>query len=172
MYHYAGNNPVKYTDPDGRIAFSFSVGCGAGAGTEVARNEGIVFCFSKEQGFTFGCFESESIGAIEGWTVGGNLNFSIDIFAESVQTGVTQGVSIGGSGGEGIVFGTEVGTDLDVESLSFTFTLGAGVGTPIEAHQVYTKTTTTNLNESFAQKLNNIKNSFLEKLIDSILGCL
>ena len=34
MYHYGGNNPVKYTDPDGRIAFcavTALIGAGVGA---------------------------------------------------------------------------------------------------------------------------------------------
>ena len=40
LFHYAGNNPVKYIDPDGCFIFMFGYTGNAGCGTGVAENFG------------------------------------------------------------------------------------------------------------------------------------
>ena len=46
-YHYAGNNPVKYTDPDGKMIFSLGLSGGATYGVGVQGSIGIAFGYSK-----------------------------------------------------------------------------------------------------------------------------
>ena len=170
LYHYGGNNPVKYTDPDGETTLSFSIGCNAGAGEMVSRNYGFILGISSKRGFSFGTFTSTSVGALEGASAGFGGSITLDLFTDYVETGVTQSLVIGGSGGEGITCGGEVSTDLDSGNLALSFIFGFGGGTLGEAHELYTTTETTNLSEIFIKKLADIKTKFIDNLIDTIVG--
>ena len=50
LYHYAGNNPVKYTDPDGRDIYNFML---LGVGAKVVAGGGITVGFAVDDKMNF-----------------------------------------------------------------------------------------------------------------------
>jgi RHS repeat-associated protein len=59
LYHYAGNNPVKYVDPDGKIVITISISGSAHAGLGIQGS--IAMGISKEEGFDIGLYANGSI---------------------------------------------------------------------------------------------------------------
>ena len=85
LYHYAGNNPVKYTDPDGEFAALVGTIIGGIAGGLSALTQGHKF---SSKGFWAGVAGGAVSGAISG--------LAVDI---TVATGGTGAIAIMGAGG-------------------------------------------------------------------------
>ena len=80
LYHYAGNNPVKYTDPDGNVIQAVAAvakGALIGAGTSAATNAGVQVAFNMMRGQDFDTavdnidWKSVKSSAISGAITGG-----------------------------------------------------------------------------------------------------
>jgi hypothetical protein len=140
VYHYAGNNPVKYTDPDGKWSFSLGVGVNAGAGTGGQASAGVSIGYSKEEGLSIGFFTSKSLGSVFGATAGVNVNVTVAPSAKSVTDASGMSVTIGGTGGEGLVLGGDLNINLDGSGESYSGNIGAGIGSPGEGHIMITST--------------------------------
>jgi hypothetical protein len=68
LYHYAGNNPVKYTDPDGRIPFMVVTGIiGAVAGAGISIGSDVIAGRDINWGRAGG---AAAVGALAGLTLG------------------------------------------------------------------------------------------------------
>ncbi|MBQ5472599.1 MAG: hypothetical protein IIT58_11455 [Treponema sp.] len=144
LYHYAGNNPLYYTDPTGKWTLTITINATAGAGAEGTAGVGIAFGFSFKKGFSMGLVETHSIGAQQGASANVSVAVGFDPVSKSVESGKTESLTIGGSGdmpvGAGI--GGDVSVDLESGNVSYSANLSVGVGTPGEAHELYTTTNT------------------------------
>ena len=129
VYHYAGNNPIKYTDPTGMWVFSIGLFGSAGAGVGGSISGGISIGYSKEKGITIGIFSSKSIGAEFVPNASAGVSVSVDISSPGVESGVTQTMTIGGSSEFGIAVGGDITLDLDTEELSVAFGASKAKGT-------------------------------------------
>ena len=151
LYHYAGNNPVKYVDPDGCFIFMFGYTGNAGCGTGVAENFGVFVCTDFKDYFSVGHYSTSSTGGVAGITVSGGVEITIAPNADEFSD--IEGFSIlaGGSGGLfGLVsIGAEVGFNptaktsiekLQSSTVSISFTAGIPTGCPGEGH-IYTNYT-------------------------------
>ncbi len=200
LYHYAGNSPIKYTDPDGRAVFSVGVFGSAGAGVGGAVSVGFSIGYSFEDGLTVGIWSSESIGAEFSADASAGISFGIDPYATSVETGTSQTMTIGASADLGYSFGGDYTLDIDnkVSSLSICrstgksaangkYSLKTGVGasaTAIEGHVRYnlTQTRAVNVGEKMSEFKEFLENtdivqscasklkSFENRLLNEIMG--
>jgi hypothetical protein len=81
------DNPLKYTDPDGRIIIGLGLTGSLGAGTNASKTYGIAFGFSIEKGFSWGVYSTTS---------GADISFDLDTGKASGSFNV--GLAGGGGG--------------------------------------------------------------------------
>ena len=129
LYHYAGNNPIKYEDPTGEWVLSIGFFGSAGAGAGGSVSGGVAIGYSKEKGITMGIFSSESIGADFTANASAGVSVSLDVFSTGVESGITQTMTIGGSADIGISVGGDITLDLDTKELGLTIGASKAKGT-------------------------------------------
>ena len=190
LYHYAGNNPIKYEDPTGEWVLSIGFFGSAGAGAGGSVSGGVAIGYSKEKGITMGIFSSESIGADFTANASAGVSVSLDVFSTGVESGITQTMTIGGSADIGISVGGDITLDLDTKELGLTIgaskakgtggntgssvKFGAGVSvTGGEVHARYnsTQTKATSLKtvtDLVSNKVNQVKEKTENYIIESI----
>ena len=149
LYAYGANNPVRYIDPTRKWTLTITFNATAGAGAEVTAGVGITFGFSFKKGFSMGFVETHSIGAQQGASANASVAVGFDPVAKSVESGKTESLTIGGSGDipVGAGLGGDVSIDLKSGNTSYSVNLSFGVGTPGEAHQLYTTTNTVTVDD-------------------------
>lgn len=121
LYHYAGNNPVKYTDPDGRIvnlvtgAVAAAIGAGIGAGIAMASGaSGNEIAAAAVGGAVYGGMAGLSMGVSIGVQIGGaTLAGTAGYMASNIVKGegntVVGTISSGLNGASGSMFGQSIG---------------------------------------------------------------
>ena len=161
VYHYAGNNPVKYTDPDGRLTLYFGVAANAGAGSGVAGSKGVYISIGKD-GLKIGTYTSKSLGA----TFGASADAGIVIGVDKNDDISGQSLVIGGSGGEGLNVGGDVSISLEDGISGISVSIGIGGGSPGEGHILYTDTETQSADVGEVAKA--IKEEIVRRVVDTL----
>ncbi|WP_253721944.1 hypothetical protein [Treponema sp. OMZ 787] len=166
VYHYAGNNPVKYTDPDGRLILMLGLSNTAGAGTGVSNNTGVfISILLNGKDISIGSYTIYQTGAYVGLGVSSGIEFTVAPFADEFSD--IEGFSLVG-GGSFSFWGTagaglEVGYNPTAKTFSEkiqsitiagAFSIGIPGGSPGEAHtwMAYTKKTSElNISKSYRE---------------------
>ena len=146
-FAYCYADPINHIDPNGYWTVSITFNGATGAGTETTGGVGVVIGFSFEKGLSFGLVETHSIGAQQGATAGIGISVGINFSEKEVVSGTSTSLTVGGSGNASIAgmplgIGLDASTDLETKQTAVSIGIGAGIGTAVEAHQLYTVTNT------------------------------
>jgi hypothetical protein len=131
VYHYAGNNPVKYTDPDGKVinlvAAGIGAAIGAGVGAAVAIASG-----GSARNIAAAAVGGAVTGGMAGLTMGGSLAVQIGAGALAGTAGYMAGSMVEGESytAQGIV-GSAIGGAVGSRLTSIAGSPVAGQSTKI-----------------------------------------
>ena len=145
LYNYCSNNPITYTDPDGKTIFLLGWASNAGCGTGVANNSGVYLLTDWKGKVSIGFYSTESVGAFIGLGASTGAEFTIAPFADEFSDIEGYSLSAGGSGGIfGLVsVGGEVGFNPNAKTkndklqsltISISGSIGVPGGSPGEGH--------------------------------------
>ena len=182
LYHYAGLNPVKFVDPNGKATLQIGFANDAYAIGGLSLENGIVFGYSSDKGFEFGTYKANSLqmengmpGEVKhsdiGVSSGLNVTFSMHtkgidkLNGDSSSDGVSMdagaflpsSISIGGATNT-----PKTGNGPSTSSVSVS--LSSSVS-PLDISHKDTKTEVTNKTEAVKSKYEQVKSwvkSFFE----------
>lgn len=122
----------------GTIGFSFD----AGGSTGISLSFAIGVSYSRKKGLKFGIVTAGSTGSFVGLGASIDIQMSFSTTAPELSSLEGPSMIVGGSGGEGIVFGASVGIPLDAENgyAVLSGNAGLGVGSIAEGHVYVSRT--------------------------------
>lgn len=140
LYAFCENNPCD-SDPWGLIAIAIGGVGSAGASTGGSAGSGLVFGYSKKNGFQFGTYQTGSLGSHIGLDASFGASVTISFGADDICDLSGASLSMGGSGGTAVSIGGEMNIPLDgnANGISYSGAFGAGVGA--EGHVTISYTT-------------------------------
>ena len=140
LYAFCENNPCD-SDPWGLIAIAIGGVGSAGASTGGSAGSGLVFGYSKKNGFQFGTYQTGSLGSYIGLDASFGASVTISFGADDICDLSGASLSMGGSGGAAVSIGGEMNIPLDgnANGISYSGAFGAGVGA--EGHVTISYTT-------------------------------
>jgi hypothetical protein len=169
LYHYAGNNPLKYTDPNGKWTFSLGVSGNITFGGGWGGGLGFALGYSKTDGISIGFYATggETQGTL---SAGIGITGSLNVNADSVR-------DLEGSGQKSLgvsapIGGIDIATDENykLDPLSgFSVTVGKGVPIP-EGHGMISETKTASISSAeVASKIESLKQGLISGYIDMVI---
>ena len=177
LYHYAANNPIKYTDPDGRDVFMAGITVTVSCGTGLTVETGLIMSIDKNGNYQIGTYQISGGGFAPSLGASGTGSISWAPFAEHISdvAGLTE--TMGGSFTFGVIFGLNLGGDINIpidgpiENFYVSFHIGVGTSGG-EGHALTTSTTTQLYGEgqSFKEAWKNaVDNGLLSNIGPAIL---
>jgi len=97
LYHYAGNDPVKYADPDGKFIVMIGGCFNAGAGVGAANNTGTYLLKDDTGCWYWGVYSTISEGAVFGTSRSAGIEVTLAPFATQFSDIEGFSTSVGGS---------------------------------------------------------------------------
>ena len=146
LYHYAGNNPVKYTDPDGAFILMVGLSNTAGGGLGVSNNSGFFVSLPLNgKDASIGTYTISQTGAYIGLGASSGIELTLAPFADefsdiegfSLVSGASVSISgLIGAGGEIGYNPTANGLSEKIQSITIAGSITANVpgGSPGEVH--------------------------------------
>jgi hypothetical protein len=165
MYHYAGNNPLKYTDPDGRIVITIGISGAASLLGGVQGSTGIAIGFSWKEGFSIGLYASGGTKVSSVPEPSANAGVTIGVTPKTETVKDIEGSSFGGGVGINAYKGISLDRTTDDRG-NGTYSLSANVRgeplpVPIEFHGTQSETVV--VGDTLSNIKENIENKMLEK---------